>query len=97
MSGRRLTRAEFVRLVAGLCRLQRIAFEPELLLQHFQPDADGRYGWAMLFDALDRLGLAYEEVVLGQAAPPGLQVDEVVTLEAPVAASSGADSGEDRE
>ena len=67
MSGR-LTRAEFVRLVAGLCRLQRIAFEPELLLQHFPPDADGRYGWAMLFDALDRLGLAYEEVALGQAA-----------------------------
>ncbi|WP_310449475.1 peptidase domain-containing ABC transporter [Sulfuritalea sp.] len=68
MTGARLARAEFVRLVAGLCRLQRIPFEAELLLQHFPPDADGHYGLPALFDAADRLGLGVEEVALDRAA-----------------------------
>lgn len=69
VSDRMLTKAEFVRLIAGLCRLHRIAFSPELLLQHFPPDDDGRYAWTRLFDAADRFGLQWEEVDLDKGLP----------------------------
>lgn len=88
MTGRRLARAEFVRLVAGLCRLLRIPFEPELLLQHFPPDRDGGYGWTVLFDAVDRLGLTFEELLLEGLASAADLPFPLVAL--PLAVETGA-------
>ena len=56
-----------MRLVGGLCRLHRIPFAPELLVQHFPADETG-YATATLHDAADRYGLTVWEVRLDSAA-----------------------------
>ena len=72
-----LSRAEFVRLVAGLCRLHRVPFAQELLLQHFTPDESGAYTFASVLDATDRFGLVAEEANLAD-------VDVVADLRLPL-------------
>lgn len=70
---RPLTRTEFVRLAATLCRLFRIPFSQELLLQHCVPDHAGGYRLASLLDVADRYGLQAEEFDAAETA----SVDEL--------------------
>ncbi|MBS1191830.1 MAG: transporter [Rhodocyclaceae bacterium] len=94
MDSFRLGRAEFVRVIGGLCRLHRIPFAPELLLQHFPPDEAGIYNSAALFDAADRFGLAVEAVELaGVEASPDLPFP-LVALPKLVQATGDGESSE---
>ncbi len=85
MNSCRLSKQEFTRLMAGLCRLHRIAFAPELLQQNFPPDGEDLYKWERLLDAAERHGLSYQEFQLSQ-----LEAD--ATLAFPLVAFPAADA-----
>ncbi|MBK6906551.1 MAG: peptidase domain-containing ABC transporter [Rhodocyclaceae bacterium] len=86
-----LSRAEFVRLIAGLCRLHRAPFAQELLLQHFAPEEGGGYAFSTLLEAADKFGLHADEIDLTEIeAVADLRLPMVVF---PPGAATGGNDG----
>jgi ATP-binding cassette, subfamily B, bacterial HlyB/CyaB len=67
-AARRLASQDLVWLLASLCRLHRIPFDPGLLLQQFPPP----YGWASLASALQLFGFQTGQLDISLASEKAL-------------------------